>query len=83
MVGWGEMGPGPTPPCALRLRYTCLALQVRWDQSHAFWEEVIGYGYRESNLRAMVIDMLQIWYEVYRDRLNNTHRHETWMVRAK
>ena len=53
--------------------------QVRYDRSHAFWDEVIGYGFRENNLRAMVIDTLQVWFEQFHDRLNNTHRHETWL----
>eukprot|EP00947_MAST-08B_sp_MAST-8B-sp1_P003239 g3239.t1 len=53
--------------------------QVRYDRSHAFWNEVIGYGFRENNLRAMVIDTLQVWFEQFHDRLNNTHRHETWL----
>jgi hypothetical protein len=34
--------------------------QVRFDSAHAFWDGVIGYGYRENNLRAMVIDTLQV-----------------------
>ena len=25
--------------------------QVRYDNAHAFWDQVIGYGYRENNLR--------------------------------
>jgi hypothetical protein len=54
-------------------------VQVRWDRSHAFWEAVLGGGYQQHNLRAMVIDTLQIWFLAYADRLNNTHRHEEWM----
>ena len=27
----------------------------------------------------MVIDTMQIWFEYFHDRTNNTHRHETWM----
>eukprot|EP01052_Picozoa_sp_SAG31_P014851 SAG31_NODE_936_length_10870_cov_5.136966_10_plen_89_part_00 len=34
--------------------------QVRSHAAHAFWDAVIGYGYRENNLRAMVIDTLQV-----------------------
>ena len=37
------------------------------------------YRYRVNNLRAMVIDTLQVWFQQFHDRLNNTHRHETWM----
>ena len=53
--------------------------QVRYDHAHAFWNRVMGYGHRENNLRALVIDLLQNWFLQYHDRTNNTHRHETWM----
>ena len=29
-------------------------VQVPFDQSHAFWDAVLGYSYREQNMRAMV-----------------------------
>jgi len=53
--------------------------QVRYHAAHDFWDAVIGYGYREDNLRAMVIDTMQDWFLQFHDRTNNTHRHETWM----
>ena len=53
--------------------------QVASDHSHAFWDAVLGYGYRQNNLRAIVIDTLQIWWQAYVERLNNTHRQETWL----
>ena len=28
--------------------------QVHYSQAHQFWDSVIGYGFRENNLRAMV-----------------------------
>jgi hypothetical protein len=33
--------------------------QVHYTHAHAFWDAVMGYGYRENNLRALVIDLLQ------------------------
>eukprot|EP01043_Picozoa_sp_COSAG02_P033775 COSAG02_NODE_2323_length_9134_cov_28.189928_10_plen_68_part_00 len=57
------------------LRYA----QVHYTQAHAFWDAVVGYGYRQNNLRALVIDLLQNWFLGFHDRTNNTHRHETWM----
>ena len=53
--------------------------QVRYDHAHAFWDRVMGYGHRENNLRALVIDLLQNWFLQFQDRTNNTHRHEIWM----
>ena len=54
-------------------------VQVHYTQAHAFWDAVMGYGFRQNNLRALVIDLLQIWFLEFQDRTNNTHRHETWM----
>lgn len=34
--------------------------QINWAHAHEFWDSVIGYGFRENNLRAMVIDTLQV-----------------------
>ena len=53
--------------------------QVRSHAAHDFWDAVLGYGYRENNLRALVVDTLQVYFEEFHDRLNNTHRHEAWM----
>lgn len=33
--------------------------QVQYTHAHAFWDAVMGYGYRQNNLRALVIDLLQ------------------------
>ena len=53
--------------------------QVHYDHAHDFWDAVLGYGYRENNLRSMVIDTLQVYFEQFHDRTNNTFRHEVWM----
>ena len=53
--------------------------QVHYTHAHKFWDSVMGFGYRENNLRALVIDLLQDWFLNFHDRTNNTHRHETWM----
>ena len=42
-------------------------------------DAVLGYGHRENNLRAVVVDTLQVWFELYHDRTSKTHCHETWL----
>jgi hypothetical protein len=37
-----------------------MTAQVEYNQAHAFWDAVMGYGYRENNLRALVVDTLQV-----------------------
>ena len=38
---------------------------VRYDHSHEFWDAVLGYSYREHNLRALVVDMLQARHTLF------------------
>lgn len=53
--------------------------QVVASSSHAFWDAVLGYGVRENNMHAMVIDTLTTWYLGYTSRINNTDAHELWL----
>jgi hypothetical protein len=55
------------------------ASQVHHSHAHAYWDAVLGYAHRQNNLRAMVVDTLNVWWGYYEGRLNNTHAHEEWM----
>lgn len=55
------------------------ASQVRHTDAHKFWDAVLGYGYHQNNLRAIVVDTLNVWWGYFEGRLNNTNAHETWM----
>jgi hypothetical protein len=53
--------------------------QVVPEESHRFWNDVLGYGYKTNNLRAMVIDTLTTWHTGFTSRINNTDAHELWL----
>eukprot|EP01052_Picozoa_sp_SAG31_P012126 SAG31_NODE_701_length_12730_cov_3.008709_1_plen_646_part_00 len=53
--------------------------QVVASESHRFWDDVLGYGYRTNNLRAMTIDTLTTWFAGFTSRINNTDAHELWL----
>ena len=56
-----------------------ISAQVAYDHSHRFWSDTLGRAVEQSNMRAIVADLLWRYFEHFHDRLNNTQRHEIWM----
>ena len=56
-----------------------VSAQVAYDHSHRFWSDTLGRAVEQSNMRAIVADLLWRYFEHFHDRLNNTQRHEIWM----
>lgn len=53
--------------------------QVVPSHSQAFWEHVFGSRYSDSNLRALVVDTLQVWHLGFESRINNTWAQEMFL----